>query len=225
MRKPGLDLTTHSSGYGKTIHGCGRPAKRFTNICQTHFLAVYRSCSGKPLKSDSRSIRCSDPLASGTMDSAEESAREEARWVAMGQHLRALREGRRWLQETLAKKADVSVATIRAVENHSPGRHQTPRTLEKLSRALQQPGDYLRLYLENAPLEDSSGGAEASATPSQSPLDLVVPRLDEIVVARLHEIVVPRLENVEGQVRALRDAIRHTERPAEVDVKRPGDAE
>lgn len=159
------------------------------------------------------------------MDSAEESAKEEARWVAMGRHLRALRARHHWLQETLAKQADVSVATIRAVENHIPGRRQTPRTLEKLSRALQQPGDYLSVYLENAPLEDSSGGPEASAALPRSPLDLVVPRLDEIVVARLREIVVPRLENVEDQVRALRDVICNTERAAEVDVKHPGDAE
>lgn len=159
------------------------------------------------------------------MDSAEELAKEEARWAAMGRHLRALREGQRWLQETLAKKADVSVATIRAVENHSPGRRQTPRTLEKLSRALQRPGDYLSAYLENDPLEDSSGGPEVSTVPPQSPLELVVPRLDEIVAARLHEIVVPRLENVESQVRALRDVICNTERALEVDVKHPGDAE
>jgi transcriptional regulator with XRE-family HTH domain len=159
------------------------------------------------------------------MDSTEELAEEEARWAAMGRHLRALRQGRRWLQETLAKQADVSVATIRAVENHSPGRRQTPRTLEKLSRALEQPGDYLRVYLENAPLEDSGGGPEARVTPQQSPLDLVVPRLDEIVVARLHEIVVPRLENVEDQVRALRDVICSTKRAVEVDEKHPGDAE
>lgn len=156
------------------------------------------------------------------MDSAEELAKEEARWVAMGRHLRALREERRWLQETLAKEADVSVATIRAVENHSPGRRQTPRTLEKLSRALQQPGDYLTGYLENAPLEDSSGRPEASAAPSPSALDLVAPRLDEIVVARLYEIVVPRLENVADEVRALRDAICHTEHGLEGD--RRGDA-
>jgi transcriptional regulator with XRE-family HTH domain len=148
----------------------------------------------------------------------EELAKEEARWAAMGRHLRALRQERRWLQETLAKQADVSVATIRAVENHSSGRRQTPRTLEKLSRALQQPGDYLSVYLENAPLEDSSSGPEASTAPPQSPLDLVVPRLDEIVAARLHEIVVPRLENVEDQVRALRDAIWNTERRAEADA-------
>ena len=134
---------------------------------------------------------------------------EEARWVAMGRHVRALREGRRWLQETLAKNADVSVATIRAVENHAPGRRQTPRTLEKLSRALQQPGDYLSAYLENAALENSSGELNASAAPLQSSLDLVVPRLDEIVVARLNEIVIPRLENVEDQVRALRDVKRN----------------
>jgi transcriptional regulator with XRE-family HTH domain len=159
------------------------------------------------------------------MDSAEELAKEEARWAAMGRHLRALREGRRWLQETLAKKADVSVATIRAVENHSPGRRQTPRTLEKLSRALQQPGEYLSTYLENGPLEDSSGGLEVSTAPPQSPLDLVVPRLDEIVVARLHEMVVPRLENVENQVRALRDVICNTGRAVELDVKRPDDVE
>lgn len=149
------------------------------------------------------------------MDSAEELTTEEARWAAMGRHLRALREGRRWLQVTLAKQADVSVATIRAVENHSPGRRQTRRTLEKLSRALDQPGDYLSVYLENAPLEDSGGGPEVSAAPPQSPLDLVVPRLDEIVVARLHEIVVPRLENVEDQVRALRDVICYTDRAVE----------
>jgi transcriptional regulator with XRE-family HTH domain len=143
----------------------------------------------------------------------------------MGRHLRALREGRRWLQETLAKQADVSVATIRAVENHSPGRRQTPRTLEKLSRALQQPGDYLSVYLKNAPPEDPGGGPEPSAAPPQSPLDLVVPRLDEIVVARLHEIVVPRLENVEGQVRALRDVICNPERAVDVDVNHPGKAD
>lgn len=137
------------------------------------------------------------------MDSAEALIKEEARWVAMGQHVRALRQGRRWLQETLAKKADVSVATIRAVENHSPGRRQTSRTLEKLSRALQQPGDYLSVYLENDPPEDSVDGVKASADSLQSPLDLVGPRLDEIVVTRLHEIVVPRLENVEDQMRTL----------------------
>lgn len=122
-------------------------------------------------------------------------------------------------------KADVSVATIRAVENHSPGRRQTPRTLEKLSRALQQPGNYLSVYLENAPLEDPRGGPDASIAPPQSAVDLVVPRLDEILVARLHEIVVPRLENVEYQVRALRDTICSAERAVEVDVKHPGDAE
>ncbi len=72
----------------------------------------------------------------------------------MGRHLRLLRQERRWLQKTLAQKADVSVATIRAVENHSPGRRQTPRTLEKLSRALQQPGDYLTAYLEHAPQQE-----------------------------------------------------------------------
>jgi len=159
------------------------------------------------------------------MDSTEELAKEEARWTAMGRHLRALREGHRWPQGTLAKKADVSVATIRAIENHSPGRRQTPRTLEKLSRALQQPGDYLSAYLANGPLEDSSGVLEVSTAPPQSPLDLVVPRLDEIVVARLHEIVVPRLEGMENQVRALRDVICNAERPVEVDVKHPGDAE
>lgn len=143
----------------------------------------------------------------------------------MGRHLRALRQGRRWLQETLAKEADVSVATIRAIENHSPGRRQTPRTLGKLSRALQQPDDYLSAYLANAPLEDSGDGLEASAPPPQSPMDLVVPRLDEMFVTRLREIVVPRLENVEGQVRAIRDAICNTERAVEVDVQHPGDAE
>jgi transcriptional regulator with XRE-family HTH domain len=152
------------------------------------------------------------------MDSAEELAKEEARWAAMGRHLRALREGRRWLQETLAKKADVSVATIRAVENHSSGRRQTPRTLEKLSRALQQPGDYLSIYLENAPLEDSNDGPKASAVPPQSPLDFIVASLDEIVVARLYEIVIPRLESVEVRVRALRDVICNTQFGVEADV-------
>jgi transcriptional regulator with XRE-family HTH domain len=152
------------------------------------------------------------------MDSAEELAREEARWAALGRHLRALRKERRWLQETLAGKADVSVATIRAVENHSPGRRQTPRTLEKLSRALQQPGDYLSAYLENAPLEDPGIGPEASVAPPQSSLDLVVTHLDEIVVARLREIVVPRLVNVEDQVRALRGDISSAEHAVEEDV-------
>ena len=158
------------------------------------------------------------------MDSGEEL--EEARWAAMGRHLRARREARRWLQETLADGADVSVATIRAIENHAPGRRHTPRTLEKLSRALGEPEDYLGVYLRNPPPEDSSHGPETTSTaPPQSPLDLVVPRLDEIVVARLHEIVVPRLEKVEGEIRALRDIIFNTERVIEIDSKHPGDAE
>lgn len=140
-----------------------------------------------------------------TAGRVHELAKEEARRAAMGRHLRALRVGRRWRQETLAREADVSVATIRAVENHAPGRHPTPRTLEKLSRALRRPGDYLSVYLEKAPLEDPIGGPEASVARRRSPGDLMASRLDEIVVARLHEIVVPRLENVEDQVRALRD--------------------
>jgi transcriptional regulator with XRE-family HTH domain len=158
------------------------------------------------------------------MDSAEELAKEEARWAAMGRHLRALREGHRWPQGTLAKKADVSVATIRAIENHIQGRRQTPRTLEKLSRALEQPGDYLRAYLEKGLLDDS-GGPEMSIAPPQSPLDLAVLRLDEIFVARLQEIVVPRLADVENQVRAIGDIICNTENAVEVDVNHPGRAE
>ena len=160
------------------------------------------------------------------MECAEELAAEEARWRAMGRHLRACREGHRWLQETLAEKADVSVATIRAAENHAPGRRHTRRTLEKLSRALGKPDDYLSVYLTNPQEEDPSAGPETTGTaPPQSPLDLVAPRLDEIVVARLHEIVVPRLENVEGQIRALRDVIYNVERVAEVNVEHPDDPE
>lgn len=153
------------------------------------------------------------------MDSTEEAEEwtgEEARWAALGRHLRALREGHRWHQETLADEADVSVATIRAIENHQAGRRHTRRILEKLSRALGEPEDYLGAYLRNPPPDDSGGGPEITrTTPPHSPLDLVAPRLDEIVMARLHEIVVPRLEKVEGEVRALRDVISNTARVAE----------
>lgn len=141
-------------------------------------------------------------------EEAEELAGEDPRWAAMGRHLRALRERHRWYQETLAEEADVSVATIRAIENHQAGRRHTRRILEKLSRALGESEDYLSTYLRNPPPEDSADGPETTRTaPPQSPLDLVAPWLDEIIVARLHEIVVPRLEKVEDEVRALRGAI------------------
>lgn len=115
------------------------------------------------------------------MDSAEDLRKEEARWVAMGWHVRALREGRGWLQETLARKADVSVATIRALENHVPGRRQTSRTLEKLSRAFQRPRNYLSEYLENVRPEDSVARSRKHPTP----LERIQPMLDRLTDAEL----------------------------------------
>lgn len=161
------------------------------------------------------------------MDNAEELAAEEARWTAMGRHLRELRERRRWLQEPFAEESGVSVATIRAIENHPTGRRHTQRTLKRLSRALGEPDDYLINYLRNPPPEEARGGPEATGTapPPRSALDLVAPRLDEIFVARLNEIVVPRLEKVEYEVRALKDVIYNTGREVEIDVKHPGGAE
>jgi transcriptional regulator with XRE-family HTH domain len=159
------------------------------------------------------------------MDSEEELAAEEARWAAMGRHLRRLRDGQ--LQETLAEKSGVSVPTIRAIENHPTGRRHTPRTLKKLSRALGKSDDYLGKYLQNPPPEESAAESEATnnAPPPQSALDLVVPRLDEILVNRLNELVVPRLQNLENQVRVLTDISHNTGRDVEMDVKHVGDAE
>jgi len=160
------------------------------------------------------------------MDDAEELASEEAGWEKMGRHLRELRAGRGWLQETLAGEADVSEATIRAIENHKPGKRHTPRTLGKLSRALGLPDDYFDDYRRNPPAAEPGGKPEAvrTAPPSRSALDLVAPRLDEIVVARLNELVVPRLEDVEKQVHALVDVIFKTG-GIEIDIKHPRDPE
>ena len=160
------------------------------------------------------------------MDNAEELASEEAGWAEMGRHLRELRLGRGWLQETLADAADVSVATIRTIENHPAGRRHTRRTLEKISRALRLPEDYLSDYRRNPRPQESSDKSEATKTapPPQSALELVAPRLDEILVARLKEIVVPRLENMESEVRALRDVI-YNSGGIEIDIKHPSDPE
>jgi transcriptional regulator with XRE-family HTH domain len=154
------------------------------------------------------------------MDSAEKPAAEEARWAAMGKHLRELRVGHGWLQETLHEASGVSVATIRAIENHQEGRRHTPRTLKLLSRGLGLADDYLGDYLGNPPMDPGREPKAMSAPPPPRPgLDLVALRLDEIVVNRLKEIVVPRLEMVESRVRELADVIYNTERKIEADVK------
>jgi transcriptional regulator with XRE-family HTH domain len=160
------------------------------------------------------------------MDNAEELASEEEGWTKMGQHLRKLRTEGGWLQGTLGDAADVSEATIRSIENHKPGKQHTPRTLEKISRALGKPDNYLNDYRRNPPAEEPGDKPEVmrTAPPPRSALDLVVPRLDEIVVARLNEIVVPRLADMEKQVHALVDVMFKTS-GVEVDIKHPGDPE
>jgi len=115
------------------------------------------------------------------------------------------------------------VATIRAVENHPPGRRHTPRTLKLLSRGLGLADDYLGNYLGNPSADRGSEPETVSAPPPPHPgSDLVAQRLDEIVVNRLKELVVPRLETVESQVRKLVDVIYNIDRKIEVDVKRSG---
>ena len=166
------------------------------------------------------------------MDSVEELAAEYAR-SALGQHLRALRERRGWLQETLHKESGVSVATIRSIENCYEGRRPTPRTLSLLSKGLGLPDDYLCDYLENPPakrpsdsVEEPVGEPEAINVASlRADWDPVALRLDEIVVKRLKEIVVPRLEMVENRVRELADVIRNSGREIETYVKHPGGTE
>jgi transcriptional regulator with XRE-family HTH domain len=160
----------------------------------------------------------------GSAHEAEKSSTEEARWTAMGQHLRELRGTRR--QEDLAEDSGVSVATIRAIENHPPGRRHTPRILKKLSQALGLPDDHLVNYLENPPPQEPGGGAGTTKNPPpRSALDQVVPRIDEILVARLNELVVPLLAKVEGQVRALVDIMHNSDPEIELDVRRADDAE
>lgn len=157
------------------------------------------------------------------MDSVEKLAAEEARWVAMGKHLRDLRVGYGWLQETLHEASGVSVATIRSIENHQEGRRHTPRTLKLLSQGLGLADDYLGNYLGNPPVDPGREPEGMSAPPPPRPgLDLMALRLDEIVVNRLKEIVVPRLEMVERQIRELVDVIYNTGPKIEVDVKHSG---
>jgi transcriptional regulator with XRE-family HTH domain len=156
------------------------------------------------------------------VDSAEELAAKEARWTALGRHLRELRDGRRWRQERLAEYSGVSVPTIRAIENHQAGRRHTPRTLQKLSRAFGFGDDYLGNYLEN-PAQHEAGAAKSEPPPRAS-LDQMALRLDEIIADRLNEIVVPRLESVENQVRNLVDVIHRTGLGVEIYREHPGDA-
>jgi transcriptional regulator with XRE-family HTH domain len=160
------------------------------------------------------------------MDSAEELASEEAGWEKMGRHLRELRVARGWLQKPFADEAGVSEATIRAIENHKPGKQHTSRTLAKISRALGESDDYLSDYQKNPPAEEPGDKPEAMrpVPPSRSAVDPVASRLDEIVVARLKEIVVPRLEDVEKQVHALVDVLFKTS-GIEIDIKHPSDPE
>lgn len=178
------------------------------------------------------------------MDGADELAMEEAGWTAMGQQLRRLRTMRGWRQEDLARESGVSVATIRAIENHPLGRRHAVRVLSRLSHALGKPDNHLNDYrkdpraaaLESEPAVVEPGGepgvVEAGsestvvrAASRRSDLDLLVPRLDAIIVARLREMVVPRLESMETEMRGLADIIHNTGRDIAIDIEHPGSTE
>jgi transcriptional regulator with XRE-family HTH domain len=160
------------------------------------------------------------------MDNVEGLAAEEEGWARMGRHLRELRLARGLFQVPLAELADVSEPTVRAIENHKPGKRHTPRTLAKISRALGQPEEYLNDYRLNPPAEEPGDKPKDIKTvpPPQPTPDLLAPRLDEIVVAALNEIVVPRLNSMEKEVRALADAILKTSGIV-IDAMHPSDPE
>jgi transcriptional regulator with XRE-family HTH domain len=166
-------------------------------------------------------------------ETPEELAFEEAGWVKMGQHLRQRRLEKAWLQEDLAERSGVSVASIRAIENHPPNRRYRDVTLENLSLTLGEPGDYLSRYQQEHRIVEPGDQPEAAkarrlprATGRRTPARAaeLVPQLDEVVVSRLNELVVPRLEAMEEQLHVLADII-HRTYGIEVDLRHPGDAE
>jgi transcriptional regulator with XRE-family HTH domain len=161
----------------------------------------------------------------------QELTAEEVGLTRMGQRLLELRLAKGWRQEDLAEASDTSIATIRAIENHSNGRRYLDNTMQKLSMALGEEGDYLDRYQrEHRDVESGSQPEAVRAQPPRPPgrrtsvrIDELMPQLDQVVVSRLNELVVPRLENMERQVHLIVDAF-HPSQRIEVDNQHPGDA-
>jgi transcriptional regulator with XRE-family HTH domain len=160
----------------------------------------------------------------------EELAAEEAGLTRMGQHLCQRRLAKGWRQEDLSEVSGISVATIRAIENHPAGRRYLGNTLQKLSMALGEADDYLNRYKQEH-REVEAGQPEAVKAQPPRPAgrrtslrtDELMPQLDEVLVSRLKEIVVPRLEAMEKQVHLLTDVF-YRSQGIEMDNKHPGDA-
>lgn len=126
---------------------------------------------------------------------------EEARDVALGRHLRALRRQRGWTQTTLHEKSGISEATIRSIEGNYPRmRRRSRSTLAALSRSLGLSNDYLANYRDNPPPEDLRSRHEAAEiVPQQSVLDVLARSMQEIL-SRINETVVPRLDRIEAHL-------------------------
>jgi transcriptional regulator with XRE-family HTH domain len=166
------------------------------------------------------------------MDRKKELPTMQAR-LALGEHLRSLRDGEGWTQPTLEEVSSVGVATIRSIENAYEGRSPTKRTLMLLSQAFDKPDDYFQDYLTNPPAEQHIGLAKEPVSepgaikvpPPRSRGNLIEQRLDKIIVDRLEEMVVPRLKHVENQVHALVDVMHNAGYEIEIYDVHPGDTE
>lgn len=135
---------------------------------------------------------------------------EEARREALGRHLRALRNGRRWTQEKLREESGVSTTTIRAIEKNYPSkRGRNPTTLQALSKALGRPNNYFINYFKNPPEEDLSDQFASTATaPQRSDPDL-------IRIANLMPELIARLGGIETQLGRIAEA--HNPAPGDAD--------
>lgn len=125
---------------------------------------------------------------------------EKERYVALGRHLKALREARGLTQKALGHLAKMSDSQIRAIENRTAkGRYQDG-TLPALSRALGKDENYLDDYLRNPPTE-GPGEPKTMGTqpPAQTDQDLMNSAVKDIVTACLNELVVPLLQRIERQ--------------------------
>lgn len=111
---------------------------------------------------------------------------EETRREALGRHLRALRDERRWTQEMLRDRSGVSTTTIRSIENNYPSKKGPTRaTLRALSLAFDQQSNYFRNYLRNPPEEGPAGQFAATETTPQRPTPGSIAQFMPEVIARL----------------------------------------